>query len=78
MTFTHFPCNNYCQPHGEAKVLLKFPPTKKVIMEEEAEYKVVWLKEDIDDFIRQLGLLEKGKERDVQAFQSLFEVSTLH
>jgi hypothetical protein len=75
VTFTHFPCNNYCQPHGEAKVLLKFPPTKKVIMEEEAEYKVVWLKEDIDDFIRQLGLLEKGKERDVQAFQKIFETA---
>ena len=74
VTSAHLPSDS-SRPCGQMQVLLNFPPTKKASMEEDAVHNmVVWTKEDIDDFIRQLGLLEKGKERDVQAFQKIFEV----
>jgi hypothetical protein len=48
--------------HDLNGIVLKFPPLKRVTVDGQPVLEVVWNKEDIDDFIRQLGLLETCKE----------------
>ena len=54
------------------EVLLKFPAN--TFVDGQPMPDVIWKKEQIDDFIRQLGLLEKDKETEVQRFLDLYEV----
>ena len=55
------------------EVVLIFP-ANKTFVDSQPMPDVIWKKEQIDDFIRQLGLLEKDKETEVQRFLDLYEV----
>ena len=58
----------------EIEIVLKFSSSKKGALDDQRMVDVVWKKEQIDDFIRQLGLLEKGKEKEVETFLDLYKV----